>query len=93
MIVFREVDSLALHLSQILPEKSKGTLETGATESIRTKTPWFLIADNIGLKPFSKFVPVRFYATDATVADEMKTRREMPFRSLAERTLAGIRKA
>jgi cell division protein FtsI (penicillin-binding protein 3) len=90
----KKVDSLALRLSQILPEKSKETWKRELRKAYAQKSTWFLIANNIEFSTLQQIrtCPIlRYGRYKGGRIEEVKTRREMPFRSLAERTLGRYR--
>ena len=97
-IFTKEVDSLALCLSQLFPEKSKEQYKLELKKEYRNKNGYYLLKKDIrfnDLKALKQFPIFRKGRYKGGLVIEQKSRREMPFKQLASRTLgryqAGIK--
>ena len=89
-IFTKEVDSLALCLSQLFPEKSKEQYKLELKREYRKKNGYYLLKKDIrfnDLKALKKFPILRKGRYKGGFVVEQKSRREMPFKQLASRTL------
>ena len=89
-IFTKEVDSLALCLSQLFPEKSKEQYKLELKKEFRNKNGYYLLKKDIrfnDLKTLKTFPIFRKGRYKGGLVIEQKSRREMPFRQLASRTL------
>jgi cell division protein FtsI (penicillin-binding protein 3) len=87
------VDSLALMMAQTFGEKSgktKSEYKQALRRAYNSKSPYFLLAKDVSHPDFKKmrtFPILRFGRYKAGFLYETRSRREMPFRDLALRTL------
>lgn len=91
----KNVDSLALCLSQMFPELSKASYKEQLIKARRSNSRYFLIKRNVTyaqLKKIKKFPIFKLGRYKGGLIVEQKTRREKPFRYLAERTIGFERK-
>lgn len=91
----KNVDSLALCLSQLFPEFSKATYKEQLVKARRSNSRYYLIKRNVTyaqLKKIKTFPIFKLGRYKGGLIVEQKTRREKPFRYLAERTIGFERK-
>jgi len=90
----KQVDSLAYCLSTVFPQKSKATWKRDLRRAYESKSTWFFIGKDINYETLQKirtFPILRNGRYKGGRIEELNSRREMPFRSLAERTLGRFR--
>lgn len=91
----KNIDSLAFCLAQLFPESSKATYKEQLIKARRKNSRYFLIKRNVTytqLKKIKKFPIFKLGRYKGGLIVEQKTRREKPFRYLAERTIGFERK-
>jgi cell division protein FtsI (penicillin-binding protein 3) len=84
------IDSLALQLSLLFPEKSKADFKEDIQRGRRAKNRYFLLRKNVNynqLKLMRSFPILRNGKYKGGMIVDQRSRREMPFRDLAFRTL------
>jgi cell division protein FtsI (penicillin-binding protein 3) len=89
-LFYDKVDSLALCLSQLFPEKSKAAFKNGLVEARQQGNRYYLIQNNITydeLKELREFPIFRLGRYRGGLIVIRKSRRELPYQELARRTI------
>jgi cell division protein FtsI (penicillin-binding protein 3) len=89
-IIIKEIDSLAVCLSQLFPEKSKEQYKHELKKEYQSRSAYYLLKKDVRfneLKRLKQFPIFRRGRYKGGLVVEQKSRREMPFKKLAARTL------